>query len=170
MQTPESSQGLIHSRVGAVIAVCCTGLITVLAFRGALSHVPFKRHWLIPLDSTSLPAPAVALVNVAFYAWVMWVSFGVYRGAKAYERVVLLGWCSVVLLNPFQALLSPRIAAALQWFKVAAMAAALTAAVIILLNPPTDTVLSRAAKRGPTIMLGIMMALAFMGLLLYWVL
>ncbi len=170
MQRPEYKPGLIRDRVDAVIALCATVFIAVLSFRGALLPATHKLHWLIPLDFVRLPIWVVGIVNVAFYLSLIWATVAVSRNARPRERILELGWIGVILLGPFQGLLSDAGAAAIQWIKAAGMAAATIAAVMILWEAPARASVPRPErKRGTIIMFSITFILMLVGALLYWI-
>ena len=77
MGQPEFKPRLIHSKRGALIALCFTGYIAALSFRDVLSHSQRKRQLLLDLDwlvyfHIALPAWAAVGVNLGFYAYLFW--------------------------------------------------------------------------------------------------
>src|SRR6266550_4706879 len=70
MGQPEFKPRLIHTKRGAVFALCCTGYVVTLSVRDVLWHSQRQLHWLLDLDwlvlwHISLPAWVVAGVNLA---------------------------------------------------------------------------------------------------------
>jgi hypothetical protein len=97
MGQPEFKPRLIHTKRGAVIALCFTGYVAALSVRDVLWHSQRQHHWLLDLDwlvywHISLPAWVAAAVNLAFYAGLLWGGVGLYRIAQGKERVLVVGW------------------------------------------------------------------------------
>jgi hypothetical protein len=137
MGQPEFKPRLIHNRLGAVIALCLTGYVAALSFRNVLSHSHQKSNWLVDLHFM-LPTWAVAVVNLGFYAYLLWIAVAFYRIAQGKERVVVAGWSSVGLLEPIQSLVSASAAAAIDHVKAIGMLVAFLAAVDIFLRMPAS--------------------------------
>ncbi|MGA8365898.1 MAG: hypothetical protein ACLQMT_03615 [Candidatus Acidiferrales bacterium] len=133
MGRQEYKLGLIHSRLGAVIALCLTGYVAALSFRAVFSHHRPEFHWLIlkkPLDF-GLPTWALAAINLAFYAYLIWVGVLIYRMAQGKERILVAGWL-VGFLWPIE-YLSMSAAAVIRCVDAAGMLVALVAAVYIFM-------------------------------------
>ena len=170
MEQGKNKSGLINNRRSAAIALCLTGFIAAQSFRAAFSHAPSNRHWLLPLDFMSLPIWVIAIVNLAFYVYLLWVGVVLYRIARAKERIVIAGWFSVFLLSPVQNLASTRNAAAIQWVKAAGMGVAFLAATYILWKSPAATEGIPTAARQQLLVLCAVFAIALvLGALLYFV-
>src|SRR2546430_12373324 len=65
MRQPEFKPRLIHTKRGAVFALCCTGYVATLSVRDVLWHSHRQHHWLLDFDwlvlwHISLPAWIVA--------------------------------------------------------------------------------------------------------------
>ena len=86
-------------------------------------------------------------VNVALYAWLIWLCVVFPRSLHGKERILVLGWVPDILLSPMQGMVSVWFAAVIQYVKAASITAAFFAAVAILLEgsvnkdaPPDGTV------------------------------
>jgi hypothetical protein len=137
MEHIESRRGLIRSRRAAVVALCLTGFETALSIRDVFAHSQPRGQWLVSLEFL-LPHWAAAVVNVAFYAYLLWLGVDFYRTAQGKERVLVAGWSTVILTGPLENLVSVSAATAIQWIHAASMVAALTAAVYILIENPAS--------------------------------
>jgi hypothetical protein len=137
MGQPEFKPRLIHNKRGAVIALCLTGFVAALSFRDVLSHPQRKSHWLIDLHFM-LPTWALAAVNLGFYAYLLWLGVVFYRIAQGQERVLVIGWFTVVFLGQIQGLVSVSTAATVDYIKAMGMVVAFLAAVDILLKMPAS--------------------------------
>ncbi|MGO9588445.1 MAG: hypothetical protein ACLP3K_00180 [Candidatus Acidiferrales bacterium] len=133
MDQSEDKARLIGNRRTAVVALCLTGFVAALSFRELLSHAQHKSYWLLDLRGI-LPAPTAAVVNVGFYAYVLWLAVVFYRGAQGKERVLVAGWFGTVFLGWIRNLVSMPVAATLDWAKAFCMLLAFLAAVDILLR------------------------------------
>ena len=143
MGQPEFKARLIHTRRGAVIALCFTGYGAALSVRDVLWHSQRQHHWLLDLDwlvywHISLPAWVVAGVNLTFYAGLLWGGVGLYRIAQGKERVLVVGWAAVIFLGLIQFLISASAAAAIDPVKAIMAAAAFLAAVDIFSKMPAS--------------------------------
>ena len=143
MGQPEFKSRLIHNKRGAVIVLCCTGYIAALSFRDVLSHSQGKHHWLLDLDwlvylHFTLPAWAVAGVNLGFYACLLWGGVVLYRIAQGKERVLVVGGIAVIFLGLIQFLVSASAANAIDYVAAVVAVVAFLAAVDILLRMPAS--------------------------------
>jgi hypothetical protein len=141
MGQPESKTRLIHNKRWAVIALCVTGYVAALSVRNVLSHRPRKHPWLLDLDwlaywHFSLPAWAVAGVNLGFYAGLFWGGVVLYRIAQGRERVLVVGWFAAIFLGLIQILVSASAATAIDYVKAIVTVVAFLAAADILLRMP----------------------------------
>jgi hypothetical protein len=141
MGQQESKTRLIHNKRGAVIALCFTGYVAALSFRNVLSHSPRKHPWLLDLDwlaylHFTLPAWAVAGVNLGFYAGLFWCGVVLYRIAQGRERVLVVGWFAGIFLGLIQILVSASAATAIDYVKAIVTVVAFLAAADILLRMP----------------------------------
>ena len=141
---------LIHTKRGAVFALCWTGYIATLSFRDVLWRSHRQHHWLLTFDwlalwHVSLPAWIVTGVNLAFYAALLWGGMLLYRMAQGKDRVLVVGGAAVIFLGLIQILISESAATAIQPLKAFMAAAALFAAADIFLKMPP------AATRGPIV-------------------
>src|SRR5258707_7565112 len=116
MGQPEFKPRLIHNRLGAVIALCLTGYVAALSFRSVLSHSHHKSSCLVDLPF-KLPTWAVAGVNLAFYAYLLWIGVVLYRIAQGKERVLVAGWVTGFFLGQIQNLVSASAADAIDHVK-----------------------------------------------------
>jgi len=136
MGQPESKSRLIHTKRGAVIALCLTGYIAALSFRNALLQSPHKPTLLID-SHFLLPAWAETGISLAFYACLIWAGCTVfYRLAQSKERVLVGGWMATFFLSLIKYLVSAPAYAAIDYLKALAMLIALLAAVDILFRMP----------------------------------
>jgi hypothetical protein len=133
MEQSENKPRLIESTRAAIIALCLTGFVAALSFRELVRHAHYKSYWLLDLRGI-LPAPAAAVVNVGFYAYVLWLAVVFYRSAQGKERVLVAGWIGAIFLGWIRNLVSMPIAATLDWAKAAFMLMTFLAAVDILLK------------------------------------
>jgi hypothetical protein len=143
MGQPESKPRLIHNKRGAVIALCFTGYIAALSFRDVFSHSQRKHHWLLDLDwfvylHATLPAWAVAAVNLGFYACLFWGGVVLYRIAQGKERLLVVGGFAVIFLGLIQILVSASAATAIDYVKAIVTVVAFLAAADILLRMPAS--------------------------------
>jgi hypothetical protein len=143
MGRPEFKPRLIHTKRGAVFALCCTGSIATLSVRDVLWHSQRQHHWLLDFDwvvlwHISLPAWIVAGVNLAFYVGLLWGGVLLYRIALGKERVLVVGWAAVIFLGLIQFLISASAATAIDPLKAFMAAAAFLAAVDILIKMPAS--------------------------------
>ena len=95
-----------------------------------------------------MSARATVAVNVALYAWLLWLCVVFPRALQGKQRVLVAGWVPGVLLSPIQGMVSASLAAASQHVKAASIMVAFLAAVAILIEgpltgsaPPDGTVL-----------------------------
>jgi hypothetical protein len=143
MRQPEFKPRLIHTKRGAVFALCCTGYVATLSVRDVLWHSHRQHHWLLDFDwlvlwDISLPAWIVAGVNLAFYAGLLWGGVLLYRIAQGKERVLVVGWAAGIFLGLIQFLISASAATAIDPLIAFMAAAALLAAVDIFLKMPAS--------------------------------
>jgi hypothetical protein len=143
MEQPEFKSRLIHNKRGAVIAVFMTAYVAGLSFRNVLSHSQRNQHWLLDLDwlvlfHFTLPAWAVAGINLGFYACLFWGAVVLYRIAQGKERVLIVGGFAVIFLGLIQHLVSASEALAIDYIKAIATLAAFLAAVDIFFRMPAS--------------------------------
>jgi hypothetical protein len=143
MGQPEFKPRLIHTKRGAVIALCLTGYGAALSVRDVLWHSQRQHHWLLDLDwlvywHISLPAWITAGVNLAFYAGLLWGGVLLYRIAQGKERFLVAGWLMGGFLGLILNLVPASAAAELDYVKVIGMLVALLAAADILLTMPAS--------------------------------
>ena len=143
MGQPEFKPRLIHTKRGAVIALCFTGYEVALSVRDVLWHSQRQHHWLLDLDwlvywHISLPAWVVAGVNLAFYACLLWGGVLLYRIAQGKERVLVVSWAALIFLGLIQTLTSAPAATAIDPFRTLLAAVAFLAAVDIFLKMPAS--------------------------------
>jgi hypothetical protein len=148
MEQPEFRPRLVHTKRGAVIALCVTGYLAALSVRDVLWHSQRQHHWLLDLDQVvydlhrlgywhiSLPAWVVAGVNLGFYAALLWGGVIVYRIAHGKERLLVAAWAALIVLNLIQVLISASAATAIDPVGVIMAGAAFLAAVDIFLKMP----------------------------------
>ena len=118
------------------MAVVLTGYVAALAVYAALRRSPHRFHWLLPVDGL-LPAPATLILNLGFYAYLLWlfiVIVVIARRLQGKERVLVAGWVPDILLSPYQSMVSAPLAVAIQYFKAVGMMVAFVAAVLILVE------------------------------------
>jgi hypothetical protein len=135
MGQSELNHRLIHTKSGAVFALCSSGYVTALVFRNVLSHPQHKSQWLFE-SHFILPTWVEAGVNLVFYACLVWGSAFLYRIAQGKERVLVGCWVTTFLLGLIQNLVSTSAAAAIEYLKALAMVVAFFAAVDIFLRMP----------------------------------
>jgi len=135
MEQREHKPRLISNRRTAIIALVLTGFLVAVTFRAVFSHSPHHSYWLFPLDFM-LPTWAGVAVDVAFYAYLLWLCVVFFRIAQGKERVLVAGWCPGILLGPIEHLVSISTAAAIQYVQAVSIAVAFVAAVLILLEGP----------------------------------
>ncbi len=131
MEQSENKPRLIESRRTAVVALCLTGFVAALSFREVVRHAQHKSYWLLDLRGI---LPAAAVVNVGFYAYVLWLAVVFYRSAQGKERVLVAGWIGAIFLGWIRNLVSMPLVGTLDWVKAACMLIAFLAAVGILLR------------------------------------
>jgi hypothetical protein len=143
MGQSEIKPRLIHTKRGAVFALCCTGYFATLSVRDVLWHSQRQHHWLLDFDwlvlwHISLPAWVVAGVNLGFYAYLLWLGVAFYRIAQGKERVLVAGWLTVGFFGPILNLISASAATEIDALKAFMAAAAFLAAVDIFLKMPAS--------------------------------
>ncbi len=124
---------LIGSRFSAAVGVVLTGYVAALTLRAAFWKPPHHFHWLLAVD-TFLPARATLAVNLAFYAWLVWLCVVFPRALHGKERVLAIGWALSLLLSLIQGLVSASLAAFIQYVSAASIMVALFAAIAILIE------------------------------------
>jgi hypothetical protein len=137
MEQSENKPRLIESTPAAIVALCLTGFVAALSFRELVRHAQYKSYWLLDLRGI-LPAPVAAVVNVGFYAYVLWLAVVFYRSAQGKERVLVAGWIAAVFLGWIRNLASMPLLATLDWVKAACMLITFLAAADILLKAFAD--------------------------------
>ena len=137
MDQPKQWPRLIGNRFTAAIGVVLTGYVAELTFRAAIWQPPHHFHWLLPVDSI-LTARATLVVNVALYAWVLWLCIVFPRALHGKERVLVVGWVLSLLLSLTQGLMSASLAAFVQYVRAASIMVAFFAALAILIEGPTS--------------------------------
>ena len=143
MGQPEFKSRLIHTKRGAVFALCLTGYVAALSVWDALWHSQRQHHWLLDLDwlvywHISLPAWVVAGINLAFYAGLLWGGVLLYRIAQGKERVLVVAWAALILIGLIQFLISTSAATAIDPLRTLMAGAAFLAAVDIFLKMPAS--------------------------------
>lgn len=143
MGQPEFKARLIHTKRGAVFALCITAYVAVLSVRDVLRHSQRQHRWLLDFDwltlwHISLPAWVVAGANLAFYAGLLWGGVQLYRIAQGRERVLVVGWAAVIFFGLIQFLISASAATAIDPLKALIATAAFLAAVDISLKMPAS--------------------------------
>jgi hypothetical protein len=128
---------LIGSRFTAAIGVILTGYVAALTLRAALWQSPHHFHWILPVD-TFLPARATLVVNVAFYAWLLWLCIVLPRAVHGKERILVTGWVLSLLLSLIQGLVWVSLAALIQDVRAASITVAFFAVVAILIEGPVS--------------------------------
>jgi hypothetical protein len=128
----EHKLGLIRSKRTAIIAVVLTGLVAAMSFHAVFSHQERPSTWLLSLPF--LPVLAVSVINLALYAYFLWLCVLFFREALAKERVLVAGWFFVILLSPIQRLVSRYSSVAIQYAKAVGISVAFIAAVLILIK------------------------------------
>jgi hypothetical protein len=78
------------------------------------------------------------VVNVALYAWLLWLCIVFRRALHGKERVLVIGWVLSLLLSPIQGLVSVSLAALIQYVRAASIMVAFFAAVAVLLEGPVS--------------------------------
>lgn len=134
---------LIHTKRGAVFALCCTGYIATLSVRDLFWHPQHNHHWLLDLDwlaywHISLPAWVTPGVNLAFYAGLLSGVVLLYRLARGQERVLVVSGTTVIFLGLIEFLISSSAAGAIGFLKAVMGAAAFLAATDIFLKMPAN--------------------------------
>jgi hypothetical protein len=115
--------GLIRSRFVAIIVLVLTGFVATQTVRVALHNPTRHPDWLFPLFFIRAQW-IVLLVNVAFYAYLLWLCFVFFRIAQGKERVIVIGWFFGIVLYPIKVLVSGPAAFVIRYAEAAAMAAA----------------------------------------------
>jgi hypothetical protein len=123
--------------LAAAIGVVLTGYVAALALRSAFWQSSHHFHWLLPVD-TFLPARATLVVNVAFYAWLLWLCFVFPRAVHGKERILVTGWALILPLSLIQGFVGVSLAALIQDVKAAGMTVAFFAVVAILIEGPVS--------------------------------
>ena len=143
MGQSEFKPRLIHTKRGAVFALCCTGYIATLSVRDVLYHSQRQHHWLLGFDWLALwhispPAWTVAGANLAFYAGLLWGGVLLYRIAQGKERVLVICFAAGIFLGLIQFLIPASAATAIDPLGAVMAAGAFLAAVDIFLKMPAS--------------------------------
>jgi hypothetical protein len=142
MGQPGFKPRLINTKRGAVIVLCLTGYIAALSFREVLSHSQYKSRWLLDFDSLDfyfrVPNWAVVVVNLAFYAGLVWGAVLFYRMAHGKERALVCGWVTSLFLGLIQQVGFASGAITADYLRALAMFVALLASVDILFRMPAS--------------------------------
>jgi hypothetical protein len=139
MNTREHKFKLIGNRFSAILAVCLMGFLAQRDIRGVFSETPHESGWLMPLDFLRLPGWGVAVINLAFYIYLIWVGVWFYRRTEGNERLLVAGFLTSGLLGLFgriRALASPHPMATIRSLQSVCMTVAFVAAILILLKSP----------------------------------
>jgi len=126
---------LITDRFTAAVGVILTGYVTALTLRAAFWQPPHHSHWIIQFGYL-LPPWAILVVNVALYAWILWLCFVFPRALQGKEWFLVAGWVPGLLLSPIQGMVSAPLANAIQYVKAVSILVAFVAAVVILVEGP----------------------------------
>jgi hypothetical protein len=107
-----------------------------LSVRDVFWHSEGQQHWLLDLDwlvywHIALPVWAVAAVNLAFHAGLLWGCVLFYRVAQGKERVLVIGWTAIVSVGLIQFLISASAATEIEPVKAILAVAAFLAALDI---------------------------------------
>jgi hypothetical protein len=78
------------------------------------------------------------VVNVAFYAWLLWLCIVFTRAVHGKERVLVVGWALSLLLSLIQGLARVSLAALIQDVRAASIMVAFFAVVAILIEGPVS--------------------------------
>ena len=136
MQDQITTPGLIRSKRSALVALFLTGLVAAMTIRGVLFHPYHHRsRGLFPIFFP-LPSWAFYSIQLAFYAWVVWLCFVFFRIARGKERAIVICWSFDILMHPLQTFI-PRSAALdidIDYVRVLVLAVAFFAALDILLR------------------------------------
>ena len=102
---------LISNKAAGLAALLLTGFVAAQALRGLLLH---KRHsvWLFPLFF-SAPRWTFLALQLAFYAYLLWLCFVFFRVAVGKERTIVAAWSFAIFSGPVGSLLSRPAARAL---------------------------------------------------------
>lgn len=143
MGRPEFNPRLIHSKRGALIALCATGFLAALTFWDVFSYPQREHHWLLDFDwlalwHIALPAWAVVAANLGFYAGLLWGAVVLYRIAQGNERFLIVGVYGSILLGLIQILVSASAAITIDYLRVVITEVALFASIDILLRMPAN--------------------------------
>jgi len=125
--------GLIRDRLTAIGAVVLTGFVAAASFRAAFNSAPY--HWQPFFHLGALPRWAQLSIDVAFYAYLLWLWVIVFSIAKSKERIWVAGWGPGLLLNPLKVVVSsPPGVTAIRQVQALSLAVAFLAAVSIFLE------------------------------------
>lgn len=133
MKQSEEKTALIGTKFAALVAFCLTGIETVQTFRGVLHYTQHTSYWLIDMRWI-LPASIAVVINVGFYAYVIWLAVVFYRTAQGRERVLVIGWFGTLFLGWTQVLVSSSSAENIERVEALFMLAGFFAAIDILIR------------------------------------
>jgi len=103
MEEAGRNQGLITTRRAAAFAAIVTGFVGIMTFRAAFFHPVRHPHFHLASSIGFLfPRWALLPLNVAFYAWVVWLCLVFFRAARGKERIVVGGWLPGHPIGPRQ--------------------------------------------------------------------
>jgi hypothetical protein len=164
---------LIHTKRGAITVSVLTGFLFAMSIRALFLYARHggQPQFQLPFTSEVLPSWAIVAVNLALYAYLLWLGVVFYRIARNGERVVVAGWAADFLLGPTKIIFSPAGALAIRYVQTAAMATAFMATLFLLRKPysaPQECE-TRALKRGLFVMGAVIGTLLLVGMLLYFI-
>jgi len=164
---------LIHTRRGAITALCLTSFIFAISVRALLAYVRHggRPQFQWPFASEALPNWVVVAANAALYAYILWLGVVFYRIARGGERIVVAGWLADILLGPTILVLPTAAASAVRYVQTGVMTAAFLTALVLVRKPykaPEESA-TRALNRG-LLVLGLAVGVMLLvGALLYFI-
>ena len=163
---------LIHTKRGAINVSVLTGILFAISIRALFLYTRYagrpRFQW--PFTSEVLPSWAVVTINVALYAYLLWLGVMFYRIARNGEWVVVGGWVVDFLLGPTKIIFPPAGALVIRYVQTAAMATAFVTTLFLIQKPysaPQESE-TRALKRG-FVMALVIWTLLLVGMLLYFI-
>jgi hypothetical protein len=173
MRLREYKPPLIHTRRGAITAVCLTGFLFVTSIRALFLYTRHggRPQFQWPLTFQSLPSWFEIIANVALYAYILWLGAVFYRIARGGERIVVVGWLANFLIGPLKMVFSPAGAFAIRYVQTGAMAVAFLAALVLVRKPygePEDGD-TKTLKRGLFVFSVLVIVMLLIGALIYLV-
>lgn len=154
----------IHTRRGAIIALCFTSYVALQEVWACFAPPREHFRWLMfdgPPD-LGLPFWAIAAINLAFYACSAWLFIRLYQASRGRERVLIAGF-SFAIVGFIRPLLPGDLAIPARYAEAAGMvAAAIASAYLVFERPPRPDSVNQTSKAATVAAFGAALLLGFL--------